>query len=159
MSGDDSYELLIVDPEEVNYLRQIAEEYGVVVEELPRRGVEPVTTIAFAIAGAAFAVASVVHLLERQRGGQVVDLRSGAPRAVYRSNEVGYGLVIIITQDGTVEVAVREPKGMFGHVNDLILGLVGELSGKNVAAVSEIVQGQITGEIAAVTSVGGVGGH
>lgn len=96
--------------------KRIAADHGVRAEEVPRLGVEPVTTATLVIVGAAAAVATVSHLLDQRKGGQVVDLRPGAPRTIYRTPEVVYGTVVIVAEDGSATVEVKEPQGMFGQV-------------------------------------------
>lgn len=152
MSDSSSFEIIIVDPGELDYLHLIAGENHVSVEELPRSGLEPISTIALSIAGASFAVATVLFLLDKRRGGQIVDLRPGVPKVAYRSQDLVYGLVVIITQDGTVEVTVREPKGMFGQVNELIIGLISELIGKSAASVAEVVEANVPRSSAEVSA-------
>lgn len=140
MTGSTSFDVIIVDRDELDYLHSIARDNNVSVEELPRSGLEPITTVALSIAGASFALATVMYLLDKRRGGQVVDLRHGVPKVAYRSQDVVYGLVVVITEDGTVNVTVREPNGMFGQVNELIIGLVSELVGKSAVSVAEVVE-------------------
>lgn len=96
--------------------RMLAAEHGIEVEQVPRLGIEPVTTVTLVLLGAATAVGAVLHILEQRKGGQVIDLRPGAPKAFYRTPDVVYGTVIIVAVDGKVDVEVREPEGMFGKV-------------------------------------------
>lgn len=63
---------------------------------------------------------TVVHLLDRAKGGQVIDLREGVQKKFYRTDDVAYGLVVIIAFDGKVTVEVREPRGLFGEVIDAL---------------------------------------
>ncbi len=86
------------------------------VEQVPRRGIEPVVTVTLVLVGATAAVGAVLHVLEQRKGGQVIDLRPGAPKAFYRTPDVVYGTVVIVAVDGKVTVEVKEPDGMFGKV-------------------------------------------
>lgn len=108
--------VVVLDPSQVAAARELAAGHGVQVEEVPRRGIEPVTTVTLLLMGAAAAVGAVLHILEQRKGGQVIDLRPGAPKAFYRTADVVYGTVVIVTQDGKVTVEVKEPEGMFGKV-------------------------------------------
>ena len=150
---EEGYEVVVVDPGDVDYLREVASENAVEATPLPQAGFEPITTLTFALMGSAFAVATVLYLVDRRKGGQVIDLRPGATKSIYRSTEVVYGLVVIIALDGSVRIEVREPKGMFGAVNELVVGLVGELGGKDVKAVAQVVTQHVPQGLAAVSAV------
>lgn len=155
MADDGSYEVLILDEQDLDYLQKIAIEHDVTLTELPRRALEPIATVSVALAGAGFAVATVLHLMERRKGGQVIDLRPTATRLMYRSSDVLYGLVVLIALDGTVTVEVHEPKGMFGPVNELIIGSLGELIGADTAAVSQVLAEQLPpGTVSVETTAG-----
>lgn len=108
--------VVVLDPSHVPDVRELAATHGVEVEQVPRCGIEPVTTVTLALVGAATAVSAVLHVLEQRKGGQVIDLRPGAPKAFYRTPDVVYGTVIIVTVDGKVTVEIKEPDGMFGKV-------------------------------------------
>ena len=49
MSDIDTAEVVIIDREEFDYLREMASERGVAVEALPQLGIEPISTIAIMI--------------------------------------------------------------------------------------------------------------
>jgi len=66
--------ILVLDQSQVPAARELAADHGVAVEEVPRRGIEPVTTVTLVIMGAAAAVGAVLHVLEQRKGGQVIDL-------------------------------------------------------------------------------------
>ena len=108
--------VVVLEPSQVPAARELAATHGVEVEEVPRRGIEPVATVTLLLMGAAAAVGAVLHILEQRKGGQVIDLRPGAPKAFYRTADVVYGTVVIVTEDGKVTVDVKEPQGMFGKV-------------------------------------------
>lgn len=76
---------VVLDPWDVPSARAVAAAYGVEVRQLPRRGIEPVTTVTLLLIGAAAAVGAVLHILEQRKGGQVIDLRPGSPKAFYRT--------------------------------------------------------------------------
>ncbi|XVQ06624.1 hypothetical protein ACQP1W_28680 [Spirillospora sp. CA-255316] len=108
--------VVVLDPSQESTARAVAAAHGVEVESVPRRGVEPVATVTLVLVGTVAAVGTVLHVLEQRKGGQVVDLRPGAPKALYRTPDVVYGTVIIVTADDKVTVEVKEPEGMFGKV-------------------------------------------
>ncbi len=108
--------VVVLDPSQVPAARMLAAAHGVEVEQVPRRGIEPVATVTLILMGAAAAVGAVLHVLEQRKGGQVIDLRPGAPKAFYRTPDVVFGTVVIVAVDGKVTVEVKEPDGMFGKV-------------------------------------------
>ncbi|MFF6954693.1 hypothetical protein ACFZAD_39595 [Streptomyces iakyrus] len=81
-------------------------------------------TVTLILLGTATAVGAVQHALEQRKGGQVIDLRPGASKALYRTADVVYGTVVIIAEDGSVTVEVKEPDGMFGKVMSTLPQLV-----------------------------------
>jgi hypothetical protein len=104
-------EILIIEREDIAQARRFAAAHGVDVEEVDVRGIEPVWTVTLLLLGAPAAVATVVHLLENAKGGQVIDLRPGASATFYRSKDLVYGLVVVLGTDGKVTVEVKEPEG------------------------------------------------
>lgn len=124
------HEALVVEQDELDLLREEAAAHGVVVEELagPDGFVAETVAVTVLLLGAATAVGAVVHLLERRRGGQVFDLRPGAPTPIYRSRDLQFGLVAVLKTDGTVSVEVHEPKGMFGVVVEALAGQLAALA-------------------------------
>lgn len=133
-------QLIVLDPSEVSAICTVAAAHGVEVEQVPSRGVEPVAIVTVVLMGSVAAVATVQHILDQRRGGQVVDLRPGAPKPFYRTPDVVYGTAVIVTRDGTVTVEVKEPDGMFGKVVSALPALVsgGDSDAEQVArAVTE----------------------
>jgi hypothetical protein len=120
-------EIVVVDADELESVREIAAAHGVEFQEVPRRGFEPVTTVTLVLIGTALAIGAVTAELERRKGGQVIDLRRGAPKQFYRDKGVVFGLVIIVSEDGTVTVDVKEPKQLFGEVVEAVTKLAAEL--------------------------------
>jgi hypothetical protein len=108
--------VVVLEPSQVQYARTVAAEHDVKVEQVPNRGIEPISTATLVLVGTAAVVGAVVHILEQHKGGQVIDLRPGAPKAFYRSRDVIYGMVIIVARDGKVTVTIKEPADMFGKV-------------------------------------------
>lgn len=129
--------IIVLDPSQVPGARVLAAVHGVEVEQVPCRGIEPVTTATLVLVGTAAAVGAVLHVLEQRKGGQVIDLRPGAPKAFYRTPDVVYGTVVIVAVDGKVTVEVKEPAGMFGKVMSTLPQL---LSGSDSAGqVNDVI--------------------
>ncbi|MGK8491259.1 hypothetical protein [Nocardia asiatica] len=141
---------VVLDPWDVPSARAVAAAHGVEVRELPRRGIEPVTTVTLLLIGAAAAVGAVLHILEQRKGGQVIDLRPGSPKAFYRTPDVVYGTVVVITVDGKVTVEVREPEGMFGKVISTLPQLLS--SGGSTEEVTRTVTERFGADIAIETA-------
>jgi hypothetical protein len=138
MTGSDEVRSVVVlDQTQVAAAHSLAAAHGVNVEVVPRRGIEPVTTVTLLLIGTAVAVGAVLHILEQRKGGQVIDLRSGAPKMVYRTADVVYGTVVIITVDGKVTVEVKEPNGMFGKVISTLPELLS--GGESARQIDDIV--------------------
>ncbi|HEX6355416.1 hypothetical protein [Actinophytocola sp.] len=149
--------VVVLDPSQVPAARTLAAEHGVEVEQVPRRGIEPIATVTLVLLGAAAAVGAVLHILEQRKGGQVIDLRPGAPKAFYRTSDVVYGTVVIVTADGKVTVEVKEPEGMFGKVISTLPELVagGDSGAEQIAqSVTERFGPGVTVETADIPAPG-----
>ncbi len=143
--SDQAHEAVVIEQDELEQLRAEAAEHGVVLEELePADGfVVEAAAVTVLLLGAATAVATVVHLLDRRRGGQVLDLRPGAPTPIYRSRDLLFGLVVMLKADGTVQVEVHEPKGMFGTVVEALAGQLGALAAQDVRTAAATAAGLV----------------
>jgi hypothetical protein len=150
--------VVVVEPEDLEYARELAATHGVEIQELDVRGIEPVLTVTLVLFGAALAVGTVVYLLDKTKGGQVIDLREGVQKKFYRTDDVTYGLVVIITPDGKVTVEVREPRGVFGQVIDALTKVTVDLGKASLDVVAEAAksaigdQGTVTVEPAATAA-------
>ncbi|NEK59912.1 hypothetical protein GCU56_18820 [Geodermatophilus sabuli] len=151
MNVETESRILILDADEMSYLSGVAREHDVAVEEIPQVGIEPVATVSLCIIGAVSAVATVAYLVDSRRGGQIIDLRHGAPKAIYRSPDLVYGLIVIITATGLVRVEVKEPKGLFGQASELVTGVAGELIGQEGSVVQRALENAIPADVASVT--------
>ena len=135
-------EFVVIDAEDLDEARRIAADNGVETEQAEARFIDP-GTVTLVLLGSSLAVATVVHLLEQHKGGQVIDQRPGAPNAMYRSKNVVYGLVVLVATDGTVTIEVKEPKGMFGQVIDAITGILTEISKDGAEQIAKTVKNTI----------------
>jgi hypothetical protein len=131
----DSHEMVVVDQDDLEAVRELAERNEVSIAEVPLRGIEPITTITLVLLGTPAAVGTVSHLIDQFKGGQVIDVRPGAPKAFYRTKDVVYGLVVVVAADGKVTVEVKEPKGLFGQVAELVRNI--SLQGDGTSAQIE----------------------
>ena len=142
---------VIVEAGAAEEVAAIAATHGVRVEPVPAVGLEPVTTVTLALVGSVTAVATVARLVDQHKGGQVIDLRPGSPRPVYRSRDVVHGLVVVITHSGVVRVEVLEPQGMFGTVCKSLVSALPELTGAGAAEVVRKIDGDHGGDGVSVT--------
>ena len=142
--GDLQTQMVIeVEPSELKLVDSLSLENGVQVERLAHEGLEPVTTVVLVLMGASLAVGQVVYLLEKRKGGQVFDLRPHADRQFYRTPDLQYGLVAIMAADGSLEVEVKEPKGMFGIVVESIVSILPKLGSAPVQEMKNAIQDEL----------------
>jgi hypothetical protein len=109
-------EVVILDREDLEFAQDAAREQGVEVQVLTPTGFEPVCTVTLILMGSTLAVATLARILDQRKGGQVIDLRPGAPKPFYRTRDVVYGLVVVVSQDGQVLVHVKQPEDLFTEV-------------------------------------------
>jgi hypothetical protein len=140
---------MTIERDHLDYARQVAAEHGVTLET-EDGFVDPVT-IGLALMGGAMAVAAVHEIIERHRGGQIIDLQPGADPIARRDNKLQYGLVILIAADGQVELKTYEGKGMFQQVVDSLANMIPSLTGQPAGAVQQSAQSAL-GHLAAVTT-------
>ncbi|WP_433679945.1 hypothetical protein [Nocardia sp. CA-119907] len=120
-------EVVILEPSDVPAARALAELHGIEVQRVPQRGIEPVTMVTLVLIGSITAVGAVMQGLEQHKGGQVIDLRPGVSKTIYRTPDVVYGTVVIVTGDGVVTVEVKEPEGMFGKIVTALPGMLAKI--------------------------------
>lgn len=149
MKGETDTMLVVVDSRDKEHAMELAEQNGVHARIAPARGFEPVTTTTLLLMGAASAVATVVYLIDKEKGGQIIDLRQGAVKSFYRTNDVAYGLVVVIAKDGSATVEVKEPKGMFGVVVQALMEVMVGLGDKEIKAAASAAEA-VVGDSATV---------
>jgi len=135
-----------VTPEELEELRQIAQEHGVSLEVDEEEGFVDPATLTVLLLGASLAVATVAYLFDQRRGGQVIDLRPGADPIARRDRGLIYGLILLVAVDGKVEVSVEEPKGMFGQVIEALKAVLGDLLGATAKEAKELASPVVQGK-------------
>ena len=67
-------EIIVVDADDLKYVHEVADGHGVSIRDVSLRGIEPVTSATLILFGTAFGVGTVTSLLDRRKGGQVIDL-------------------------------------------------------------------------------------
>ena len=150
LPGASTEEFLMVPTQDVEYLRDIADQNGVAVAESGSLGIEPVSTTAVALLGSSLAINTVRRLLEERRGGQMIDLRPGAGRAAYRSRDVQYGLIVVLTADGTVTVRATNSQDELALIIEALRGLVAG-STTDAGAVAQTVRERLGPDAEIVT--------
>lgn len=129
-------QLVEISQSDLERVREMAAAEGVDIEDVSYRALDPFTATLI-VSGSAFAVGTILHLIDRLKGGQVIDLRPGAPATFARRRDLLYGLVAIISQDGTVVVEVKEPRGMLGLVLDLLRDKLPDFSALGADAIAD----------------------
>ena len=135
MTADSTQTMVEVEHADLAYVRAIAADNDVQLEEVRQEGLEPVTSVTLIFLGTSLAISTVVYLLDRRHGGQVIDLRPDATRRFYRTADIQYGLVVPIAPTGQLRVEVKEPKGMFGTVVESITGLLPQLQSSGLSDI------------------------
>jgi hypothetical protein len=142
--------VVMVDWADVELVRTTAAGHGVEVQVVETKGMDPLSTTTLVLVGVPLAVGTVTQLLDRLRGGQVIDLRPGAGKALYRTKDVVYGLIVIYAVDGQVSVEVKEPRGTFGEAVDVITKVLTGRGGAGAKDIAELVESTL-GEIGNAT--------
>jgi hypothetical protein len=139
-----------VDDAGARYLRAACADAGIDVEDAGVR--TPDAIMMLALVGAPAVVSFVVERWhDRLRGGQIIDLRPGAPTVARRDPELLYGLVIVHAVDGTVTIHVHEPRS---QTLELVQAVIAALSGR-IGASAKDVQGtatEVLGDQASISS-------
>jgi hypothetical protein len=127
-------EVVVVDPVDLQAIREAAERVGVEAAEVPPfRGIRAVMASVLVV-GDPGAVREVRAEADRRRGGLVFDLRAGAVRPIHRSRALGHEELKVVAADGTVRVADCDA-GLIEALTRLASGR-GE---KTVACVHDLV--------------------
>ena len=143
--GEQTSELIVVDKGDRALVTQIFAENGVTATEVDQSDFLDPLTISFVILGTTAAVGLVEYLIDKAKGGTVIDMRTGAPSPQYRSKGLAYGVIQIIAVDGKVTVEVHEPKGLIGQVLDAVVQIVKGAAGGGAQAVAGTVKNALAG--------------
>lgn len=134
---------VVIEPEDLEWLQSVAAETGVDVVPVDERSfIDGASTVLLLLGGSA-AVGAVAFLIDQRKGGQVFDLRPGTERLAYRTSDVIYGMVLVIAEDGTTTVEVKEPRGMFGQVIEALRGVLGDAIGQSAGVAKAAVEAGI----------------
>lgn len=100
---------ILLNDEDLGAAQELARTAGVDLQILPKpQVVEPVTAILVG-GGIVLTVKFVADLIDRFRGGVVVDLRPDAQYFVRRDRSVPYGWAVIVAADGkSVRIETRD---------------------------------------------------
>lgn len=152
----DTRETVYVSPEERDELLALVARTGEVEVEEESEVEGFSALLAIVLVGAAAAVAGLVeHWMEKKKGGQVIDLRPGAAKELYRDEGLQYGLVVIYAADGKVTIEVKQPEQYFTSIVKLAVDALQGIAEKSLDTVKAAVEaatgdkGDVTVEAAA----------
>ena len=106
--------------------------------------IEPIT--ALLVAGGVFTAAKfIVDLIDRLRGGLLIDLRPGARSLVARDRAVPFGWAVVVARDGRVKLETHDaPKDAAERlISQLISGVVTSAKDIAKAAKQELGDGKV----------------
>jgi len=116
-------------------LVDLADEYGARLGDVGVRTLDP-TTFAELIGGVTVLRLIIERWQDRRRGGQIIDLRSGAEKIAYRDADLLFGYVVMFLPDGRVDVQVNDKD----RVNDFVERLIAAFTkGRTTATVDNVV--------------------
>ena len=112
---------ILLEPEELEQAQEAARAARVDLQIEPRPQILPAVA-AVLVAGGVLAVGKfIVDLIDKLRGGVVIDLRPDATNFVSRSRDVPYGWAVVRAADGTVQINVHDaPK----DASERLLGMI-----------------------------------
>ncbi|GAA4495039.1 hypothetical protein GCM10023191_035140 [Actinoallomurus oryzae] len=136
MSADIVREFVTVEnPKELSLLRTTAADFGLTVEEVRTREIGVVTAV-FLVGTMVLVRDALQSFADRRQGGQVIDLRPGRT-LTRRDPNLLYGLVLIVAEDGEIQIRVWEPKDNFQTAVTEILAAITSAGATAVADVSK----------------------
>jgi hypothetical protein len=113
-------EFVTLEAGELAFLEEVATQHGVSIEPLETKALEPLSMVTLIVLGAPLAVTTVMRVLDEHRGGQVIDLRPGATRLAYRTRDLMYGLILIHTLDGTIQIERVNTRTAFSELVEAV---------------------------------------
>jgi len=142
----------VQDAEELAVLRRTARECGADLEDVELRDLG-VTTAVFIVGLTAMVFKTVERWVkwrvDRQDGGQVIDLRPGQVLA-RRDPGLMPGLLLLVTSDGEIEVKMLVEGAELQDVTSTVINSVLSTGTSGAEAVAAVVQ-SVVGDRAAVT--------
>ena len=139
MPDDIDRETVEIDAAEEPILRDIAQSLGLSIEPIGSRTLDP-TLLLFLVGAPAMIALALERFRDRRRGGQVIDLRPGAPSVVYRDRGVVFGLVVVFTADGEVRVEVKETADHLAEITQQVVKVVTTAAAKELDAIADAVR-------------------
>jgi len=149
MPDDVTRQTVQLSVDEEGLLRAIAEPLGLSIEPIGSRSVDP-TVLLFLVGAPTLVTLALERFHDRRQGGQVIDLRPGAPSVVYRDRGVVYGLVVVLTADGQVRVEVKETADHLADIAGQVVKVVTNAASKELDALADAVR-QVSGTAVDVT--------
>jgi hypothetical protein len=99
---------VVLDPEEMQAAQDAARAAGLDLQIEQRPHILPAVTLVLMGGGALLAAKFVVDLVDRLRGGIVIDARPDATELVRRNRDVPYGWALVLAADGSVSINVHD---------------------------------------------------
>lgn len=140
---DTDEEIVVVDTQDVAEVRLIAQAHGVDVEEVSEHGLEPFATVALVLLGSATALSTVVELVDRLKGGQVIDLRPNASKVVYRDRAARHDLIVVFATDGQVSIRIAPGRAPLSEVVGALTQSVASMRGANTNDVADFARTEL----------------
>jgi hypothetical protein len=124
---------IVIERDELDDVQTVARSTGVDLQIQPKpQVIDPFTAVL--VGGGVLLVAKfVVDLMDRLRGGIVIDLRPNAKELVRRDRDVPYGWALVRAADGTVSVNVHDAprdasERLIGQIIDGVLKSAAEVA-------------------------------
>jgi hypothetical protein len=112
---------IVLEPEELQQAEEAARTARVDLQTEPSPEIIPVVAVVLVAGGALLVGKFVVDLIDRLRGGVVIDLRPDAKDFIRRNREVPYGWAVVRAADGSVSINVHDaPK----DASERLLGMI-----------------------------------
>lgn len=137
-------EQVLIDIEHSDYLEVVAfaqaRDVHVEVRGDGADEAEPGRPVSLLLRGPAAAVRATVDLIERRKGGHVLDLRAEDGTVAFRRRDLPHGHVLVLAADGEVRVEVHQPQQTLPGVIDAIVRMRSELIGLDGASVGDALE-------------------
>lgn len=108
-SDEQMSEVLFIEPQHYERVLEASALRDVRIERNSSAGLEAVALIPIIVFGTALAISTTRDFINELRGGQVIDLRIGADRFAYRTPNLTFGYVLIVSSDGSVQIKLAGP--------------------------------------------------
>jgi hypothetical protein len=131
---------ILLEPDELEQAQLAARAVHVDLQTEPRPEIIPAIAVVLVAGGALLVGKFVVDLIDRLRGGVVIDLRPDATNFVSRNRDVPYGWAVVRAAGGTVSINVHDaPKDaserLLGMIIDGVIKSAGEVAEEAVKSL------------------------